>query len=273
MLFVFVKIEIEFTDVLFGACHLGRQIKLSTISTMQNSIGEMSYNTWFSLFYSRYETNVIHPPLYAGTCQISSLHGNELIGGDFYANSRGLDHYKEFGYKAMMKSKDELDMDIQSDDWIKIRYKRNRGTLHDGDFPHFSSPIQFIAPGKKRVILGLNFFSASVGECCIRAPEHSDAFNRTVKLYQMMSKLGSEFGTAPGGKYSNSTPEELPDKEKENPTEKPEASKEPNSAKKGDFPSFLIDLSRIFSKRYCKKSCNGTNVYSCCQENERNKNT
>lgn len=132
-----------------------------------------------------------------------------MVGGDFYANSRGLDHYKDFGYKGMLKSKEELDLDVQTDDWIKVRYKRNRGTLHDGDFPHFSSPIHYIAPEKKRVILGLNFFSDSVGECCIRAPEHSDAFNRTVKLYQMMSKLGSDFGSAPGGKYSSPSVDDM----------------------------------------------------------------
>ncbi len=50
--------------------------------------------------FCRYETNIIHPPLYAGTCQVSPLAAGEMIGGDFYANSRGLDHYKEFGYKG-----------------------------------------------------------------------------------------------------------------------------------------------------------------------------
>lgn len=108
-----------------------------------------------------------------------------MEGGDFYANTRGLEHYKLFGYKGLLKSKEDLENDILNDDWVKIRYKRNRGTLHDGDFPHFSSPIRKIPNDKKRVILGLNFFSPSVGECCIRAPEHSDAFNRTVKLYQV----------------------------------------------------------------------------------------
>jgi hypothetical protein len=181
---------------------------------------------------------VIHPPLYAGTCQISSLSGEEMVGGDFYANSRGLEHYKQFGYKGLLKSKEELEHDIQTDDWIRIRYKRNRGTLHDGDFPHFSSPIQSIVPGKKRVILGLNFFSKSVGECCIRAPEHSNAFNRTVRLYQMMSKLGgSEFGNAPSGKYSSTTSEESSEI-----VRSPETSA-PSSAKKGhSLPSLHLPL-------------------------------
>lgn len=37
-----------------------------------------------------------------------------------------------------------------------------------------------------RVILGFNCFPAGpVGDCAARAPEHSDAFCRTVKLYQV----------------------------------------------------------------------------------------
>ena len=36
------------------------------------------------------------------------------------------------------------------------------------------------------MILGFNCFSNTVGACCLRAPEHSDAFNRTVRLYQVI---------------------------------------------------------------------------------------
>jgi hypothetical protein len=49
----------------------------------------------------RYETNVIYPPLYAGTCQVSPVHGDEdMVGGDFQANVRGIEHYRQFGYKG-----------------------------------------------------------------------------------------------------------------------------------------------------------------------------
>jgi len=41
-----------------------------------------------------------------------------------------------------------------------------------------------------RVILGFNCFTNTVGSCCLRAPEHSDAFNRTIKLYQTLASLG-----------------------------------------------------------------------------------
>ena len=93
-----------------------------------------------------------------------------------------------------------------SGDWITARYKRNRGILHDGNFPHLSTPIKYIKPGCKRVILGFNCFSDAVGECCIRAPEHSDAFNRTIKLYQTMASLGVPITAATtnvGDKYSS----------------------------------------------------------------------
>lgn len=132
---------------------------------------QVQYHIDYAELY-RYETNVIHPPLYAGTCQISPLRGREMIGGDFYANLDGLEHYKEFGYKGQLKSEAELMQDVESSgDWVRVRYKQNRCTLHDGDLPHFSSPVTQLAPNKQRVILGFNFFSDAVGECCIRAPE------------------------------------------------------------------------------------------------------
>ena len=49
----------------------------------------------------RYETNIIYPPLYAGTCQVSPIHGpDDMEGGDFQANVTGVEHYRRFGYKG-----------------------------------------------------------------------------------------------------------------------------------------------------------------------------
>jgi hypothetical protein len=132
---------------------------------------QVQYHIDYAELY-RYETNIIHPPLYAGTCQLSPLRGKDMIGGDFYANMSGLDHYRDFGYKGLLKPEAELTEDIEaSGDWVRMRYKQNRATLHDGDLPHFSSPVTHLVPDKLRVILGLNFFSEAVGECCVRAPE------------------------------------------------------------------------------------------------------
>ncbi len=109
-----------------------------------------------------------------------------------------------------LASKEEQQRDLSSADWITARYRRNRGIVHDGNFPHLSTPITHIKPGCKRVILGFNCFSDAVGECCIRAPEHSDAFNRTIKLYQTMAALGVPITASSGGasKYGSDRPAE-----------------------------------------------------------------
>ena len=151
---------------------------------------EVNYHIDYAELY-RYETNIIHPPLYAGTCHVSPLRVGDMTGGDFMVNSEGLGHYKRFGYKGALLP---LDDDVRSGDWLTIKYKRNRGILHDGDLPHLSTPVKRIPMGTKRVILGFNCFSEAVSECCMRAPEHSDAFNRTVKIYQATAsgKLGKQ---------------------------------------------------------------------------------
>ena len=160
----------------------------------------------------RYETNIIHPPLYAGTCHVSPIGTGEMDGGSFCANMRGLDHYKQFGYKCRLAQEEsesesgsgstllEKDMELDSA-WQTVRYRENRGILHDGDLAHLSTPIKSIVPGKRRVIFGLNCFSEEMAECCIRAPEHSDAFNRTVKLYQWQAgaKIETKYGVSLSG--------------------------------------------------------------------------
>jgi hypothetical protein len=102
-----------------------------------------------------------------------------------------------------LASAEEFAKDLESADWIKAGYRRNRGILHDGNYPHLSTPVTYLRPGLKRVILGFNCFPADVGECCLRAPEHSDAFNRTIKLYQTMASLGMPI-TAHGASSSDS---------------------------------------------------------------------
>lgn len=56
----------------------------------------MTYNSF------RYETNILCPPIFAGTYQASPVRSNkDMIGGAFMANIRGIDHYREFGYKGI----------------------------------------------------------------------------------------------------------------------------------------------------------------------------
>lgn len=189
-------------------------------SSLSNSV---EYHIDYAELY-RYENHIIHPPILAGTCHLSPVADGDMEGGDFRANTRGLDHYKRFGYKGKLASAEDWEKDIVSSDWTTIRYKYNRGILHDGDLPHYSTPVtklfdrrnngDFLAkrtsspkistptsattdsPGQRlplrRVILGFNCFSEAVAECCARAPEHSDAFNRTVRLYQAMAHVSGE---------------------------------------------------------------------------------
>lgn len=75
--------------------------------------------------------------------------------------------------------------------WVTVPYLANRGILHQGDYPHAATPVRDITPPTmRRVILGLNCFPPAVGPCCARAPEHSAAFVRTIRLYQAMAAAG-----------------------------------------------------------------------------------
>lgn len=206
---------------------------------VSQSLNTVEYHIDYAELY-RYETNVIYPPIYGGVYHASPLAVNEMVGGDFVVNMRGLDHYREFGYKGALRSAEELAADVRDGDWVKVRYKGNRGMVFDGDLPHAATPIDSMPRRKdapslseaekeaaaaaaaaattasskcsssggskygggdpaapvdpnamRRVILGFNCFPGSIAECCRRAPEHSDAFNRTVRLYQAMKSAGT----------------------------------------------------------------------------------
>ena len=156
----------------------------------------------------RYEQNVIVPPLWAGTCQVSALcscnstntqpERPEMQGGEFCVNLRGLDHYGDHGYKGG-KSGDpmggwkrpSLDRRLDSgvyvsdDSWVTIPYAHCRGIAHSGELPHLSSPIESIDDDCiSRVIIGFNVFGHDVGHLVSKAPEHSKTFRRKVKLYR-----------------------------------------------------------------------------------------
>ena len=148
---------------------------------------QVPYHIDYAELY-RYETNVIYPPIYAGTIQVTPVQDGEMRGGHFAANVRGLDHYKEFGYKtALGTSKEHVENDSLSSSWLSVPYRFNRAIVHDGDFPHLSTQIEALPVGLKRVILGFNLFTNDVGPAAQRAPEHSDKFNATVKLMQTMA--------------------------------------------------------------------------------------
>lgn len=144
--------------------------------------------------YVRYCHNVIVPPLYAGTIQCTPYN---IQGGDFAVNTRGLECYKEHGYKGSFvenrmgtwKKNPDQNPSISSgpsldeNGWVTIPYKYNQGILHSGNLTHLSSPVEHIeGTNSKRVIVGFNVFAKDVGSFVEKVPEHSDQFRRMVKL-------------------------------------------------------------------------------------------
>ncbi|KAL9190874.1 hypothetical protein ACHAXT_000580 [Thalassiosira profunda] len=167
----------------------------------------------------RYEYNVTVPPLWAGTIQCSALWNESasndqarqkiMKGGEFCVNPRGLDHYAEHGYKGNLsgdpmggwRRPEGTDRGVRingDSQWVTIPYAFNRGIVHCGDLPHLSAPVDSINGLEKsslsstsRVIVGFNVFGHDVGECVAKAPEHSRAFRRKVKLYRATTVKGA----------------------------------------------------------------------------------
>ncbi|CAI5737246.1 unnamed protein product [Peronospora destructor] len=173
----------------------------------------------------RYESNVIFPPIYGATLHVSPLHSNIddvavagegrqtslFEGGDFYVNLTGLKHYEKYGYKTH-KQPHRLTTDVLEQlseiepGWKQVSYKYRRGTVCDGELPHFGGRVRSlpasmssssnIAPELpiKRVVVGFNLFPSEIGACVAKFPEHSGAFNRYVKLSQAAAKQTNKGG-------------------------------------------------------------------------------
>jgi hypothetical protein len=150
----------------------------------------------------------------------------DITGGALRVNLEGINHYQKFGYKCRLGGKEsfEKDCDDSNPSWMTVPYRYNRGTLFDGDFPHYATEVTAINnPNMKRVILGFNCFTKDLKECNSRAPEHSDAFNRTIKLYQKMAAMGLPVTSGGGGgaedKYRNNNDSSSQDSLINNPNE------------------------------------------------------
>lgn len=120
----------------------------------------------------RYQSNVIVPPLVAGTLQCTRA---KIIGGDFLvAVTEGLEHYAKHGYKGKF---------VEPKDLASIPYRFNQLTCHLGDLPHASTQVEDIqgeGDDAIRVIVGFNVFPHAIGALVQQAPEHSEAFRRMV---------------------------------------------------------------------------------------------
>jgi hypothetical protein len=128
----------------------------------------------------RYQTNIIVPPLLAGTLHCTR---DPIRGGAFQVSLDGLDHYQTHGYKAKK-------VQVVVDNMITIPYRYNQLLCHAGHLPHASSRVESIQGDQSlRVIVGFNVFSHDVGPVVQKAPEHSDAFRRQVQVQRKVEQL------------------------------------------------------------------------------------
>eukprot|EP00956_Cyclotella_meneghiniana_P020974 scaffold37642_cov96-Cyclotella_meneghiniana.AAC.6 len=155
-------------------------------------------------------SSVCEKPQWNTTSSKTPQQNSFMRGGEFCVNLRGLEHYSEHGYKGNIsgdayggwkrpiqpkQSQYNTNVFCESSQWVTIPYAFNRGIVHKGDLPHLSAPIESIeaietnsgsrnSSFKSRVIVGFNVFGHGVGEVIAKAPEHSKAFRRKVKLYR-----------------------------------------------------------------------------------------
>ena len=142
----------------------------------------------------RFQTNIIYPPIYGATLHLTPpSQDTKIQGGSFHANAAGLEHYKEYKYKCPLDKLDFMNSN-EGNDWIMVPYKYNRGTLCDGELPHFSAPVKSIPDGMKRVIVGFNVCNHEIGPIVEQYPEHSSKFNKWVKLSQATVKFNNNNG-------------------------------------------------------------------------------
>ncbi|ETW04488.1 hypothetical protein H310_04751 [Aphanomyces invadans] len=132
----------------------------------------------------RYQTNVTYPPLYSGTLHVSPLPEDAIHGGAFYAHTDGLSHYKVHGYKESRRP-------VTVHDHV-VPYCHRRGILIDGNLPHGSTPVTFLPSGVRRVVVGLNMFNHEIGPYAQMYPEHSQQFNKYVKVAQAAAKCDTK---------------------------------------------------------------------------------
>jgi hypothetical protein len=131
----------------------------------------------------RYHTNLIVPPLLAGTLQCTR---DTLVGGSFQVAvvGGGVEHYRRHGYKER-----KLPISNADDErMMEIPYRYNQLTVHLGNLPHSSTKVEAIGGTQDRVIVGFNVFCHCAGPLVQRAPEHSDTFRRFIQVQKYISR-------------------------------------------------------------------------------------
>ena len=71
---------------------------------------------------------------------------------------------------------------------MRVPYAYRRAIVQDGDLPHLSTRVAALPAGKKRVILGINAYSAVAGARLQQLPDHSRQWLNKLKLYQALAR-------------------------------------------------------------------------------------
>lgn len=124
----------------------------------------------------RYESNVIVPPLMAGTLQCTR---DKMKGGEFVVSLQGIPHYQKHGYKCKRQQ-------LSFEEMSYVPYQFNQLTCHLGNLPHASTKVEHIDGNQLRVIIGFNVFGHHVGPTVQRAPEHSEQFRRQIQAQRVL---------------------------------------------------------------------------------------
>jgi len=154
----------------------------------------------------RYETNVVVPPVLAGTlqCTPGRVRGGEYcvcFGDDDVGSGdgdgendgaglcAGLKHYLRHGYKGCRRPPPSTnDGDKDPAPFRKIPYRYNQMVIQSGYLPHWSTKVEGLEDGQARVIVGLNVFLDDVGPYVQQFPEHSEAFRQRVALLRQTNR-------------------------------------------------------------------------------------
>ena len=99
-------------------------------------------------------TKKISTPSYASLIYLGPK--SSISGGDLYINTEGLCHFKKF------EENGSKELDLNSPDWIKIKFKYNRFVIFDGSFPHLVSPVINHSPNQPRVGLAINLWDRKI---------------------------------------------------------------------------------------------------------------
>jgi hypothetical protein len=152
----------------------------------------------------RYARNAVVLPLLAGTlhCTPPSRQAAWDEGGGALRVYGSLEHYERHGYKGRKVPLPGGGGEEEDEGLLgTVEYRFNRLVIMAGHLPHASTPVSFAGPSPdeggggaaagrgRRVVVGFNVFGHDVGPDVQRAPEHSGAWRRQVKLLRWQHKL------------------------------------------------------------------------------------